>query len=189
MQSDEELIKELQQNIQSSMEVLIKRHYKMVFAYIYRYSGDYHTSYDLTQETFIKMVRSIDSLTQYESFKHWLLKIALNTCRDYVKSRGYRNGQASSEWNEAIADSSAQLVDMFEKKVETAAVKAALLELPPYQRETIILRFYQDLKIKEIADLSAVGEPTVKSRIKQGLSKLKAIMERSVTDDRKKHRK
>ena len=186
MHSDEELVRELRQGSESAMEDLVKRHYQMVFAYIYRYSGDYHTSYDLTQETFIKMVRNVDSLVQQESFKVWLLKIALNTCRDYFKSRSYKTGQVSGEWNEAIAEDKAHVVDLFERKTESASVKAALMELPSYQRETIILRFYQDLKIKEIASLTSVGEPTVKSRIKQALSKLKTIIEKEDEDDQKR---
>ncbi len=176
MQSDEELIQELHKGIESSMEVLIKRHYSIVFSYIYRQTGDYHTSYDLTQETFIKMVRSIGTVTQGQSFKLWLLKIALNTCRDYFKSKSFKTVQASSEWKEEYEDR--RLIDYFDKKLESAAVQAAIMELPDYQRETIILRYYQDLKIKDIAHVTAVGEPTVKSRIKQGLSKLKQLMER-----------
>lgn len=192
MQSDEELIKEVRKGIQSAMEVLIKRHYKTVFAYIYRYCGDYHASYDLTQETFIKMVRNIDYIEQGARFKHWLLKIALNCCRDYFKSKPFKNGQALSEWNEAIGDLNDlnrlnnNLFDIFDKKLESASFKSAVLKLPSNQRETIILRFYQDLKIKEIAEMTAVGEPTVKSRIKQALSKLKGIMERGAGDDKKR---
>ncbi|WP_373876428.1 RNA polymerase sigma factor [Paenibacillus spongiae] len=187
MQSDEELIRELRQGNQIAMEILVKRHYKSVFAYLYRYSGDYHTSYDLTQETFIKMVRHIDNLSQEESFKHWLLKIALNTCRDYYRSRSYKARQLSNEWTEETADSSYHQVDIIDSRIESDSVKSAVMELPDYQRETIILRFYQDLKIKDIADLTSVGEPTVKSRINQGLSKLKAIMERGVNHDKKKN--
>ncbi|WNQ11962.1 RNA polymerase sigma factor [Paenibacillus aurantius] len=186
LQSDEQLIQEGKQGIESSMELLIKRHYRMVFAYIYRYTGDYHTSYDLTQETFCKMVRALGSRDKDKSFPSWLLKIALNTCRDHYRSGAFKAGQVSQEWEEGIADPNALLVDLIERKLENAVVRSAVMDLPPYQRETIILRYYHDLKIKDIADLTSAGESTVKSRIKQGLAKLKMLLERRSPDDRKK---
>lgn len=187
MQSDERLIHELKQGIQSSMEILIKRHYNMVFAYIYRYSGDYHTSYDLTQETFIKMVRYIDSVSQRDRFKYWLLKIALNTCRDYFKSRAFKTAEMSKEWDESMENTSGNLFDMFEHKVDSIWIRDALLILSPLQRETIILRFYHDLTIREISELSSVGEPTIKYRINKGLSKLKKQLERIPSHEKKKY--
>jgi len=186
LQSDEQLIRDMQQGVQSAMEIFIKRHYNLVFAYIYRYCGDYHMAYDLTQETFIKMVRSIATVIHHENAKLWLLKVALNTCRDYSRSRASKLTKASNQWEENFAAASgAGQPDPFEQTVENAVVKEAVMALPDYQRETIILRFYKDLKIKEIASLTDVGEPTVKSRIKQGLSKLKGMMERGKQDDNK----
>lgn len=192
MQSDEQLIAEIKQGVESSLEVLVKRHYPMVFAYIYRNVHDYHLSYDLTQETFMKMLRHLDSLTKQASFRHWLLKIALNTCRDHYNSRGYRIGQRSTEWDEEredMQDKSQQVVDLLEHKAQREEVKEALLALPIYQRETVILRFYHDLKIKDIASLTQATESTVKSRLKQGLAKLKARMERGQRIDQKNQQK
>lgn len=191
MQSDEQLIAEIKQGVESSMEVLVKRHYPMVFAYIYRNVHDYHLAYDLTQDTFMKMLRHLDSLTKQASFRHWLLKIALNTCRDYYSSRGYRIGQRSTEWDEERVDMQEerqQVVDLLERKAQSEEVKEALLALPVYQREAVILRFYHDLKIKDIASLTQATESTVKSRLKQGLAKLKAGMERGERIDPKKRR-
>lgn len=190
MQSDEQLVEEMRLGVQSSMEVLVKRYYKIVFAYIYRYVNDYHLAYDLTQETFVKMLRHADSLTRQSSFRYWLLKIALNICRDYFNSRSFRNGQRSvelDEQNEAALEEP-QVIDMLDRKAESVAVQAALMALPTYQRETVILRFYHDLKIKDIASLTKATESTVKSRIRQGLSKLKSLMERSDIVDKKRNR-
>lgn len=184
MQSDEQLIAELRQGKESFMEVLVKRHYKSVFAYIYRQMGDYHTAYDLTQETFIKMVRGINSFTGKGKFIHWLLAIALNTCRDHVKTKGYKSGRNSTPWNDEVESADSKLINYFEYKTEEVLIKEALQELPSYQREAIVLRYYHDLKMKDIAGIMAVGEATVKSRIHQGLTKLKSIMERGEKDGR-----
>lgn len=188
MQSDEELIREVQLGSPSALEVLLRRHYKLVFAYIYRCLGDYHAAYDLTQETLIKLVRAIHTLEQGERFKPWLLRIALNTCRDYMRSGSYKAGRQAVEYQEGLGggDAGRDVVPLADKQADRAAIAEAMLELPDYQREAIILRFYHDMKIKAIAGLTAVSEPTVKSRLQQGLAKLRKKLERSESDGRKK---
>ncbi|QYY44107.1 RNA polymerase sigma-70 factor, ECF subfamily [Aneurinibacillus thermoaerophilus] len=185
MQSDEQLIMEIRKGIESSMEVLINRYYKMVFAYIYRNVGEYHLCYDLTQETFIKMIKNIDTFSTEGSFKHWLIKIALNTCRDHYKSQGYKLGQASFTWTDKISEKNEHVIDLIQHKVESEYIRNAVMKLPAYQREAIVLRFYHDLKIKDIASITSSSESTVKSRIMQGLSKLKSILERDKNDEKK----
>ncbi|RXZ81330.1 sigma-70 family RNA polymerase sigma factor [Paenibacillaceae bacterium] len=189
MQTDEQLLKEIRQGIQSAMEVLVRRHYQTVFAFIYRQIGDYHLSYDLTQETFIKMVRNAQFVDQTDRFQHWLIKIALNTCRDYFKSKGYKTARSSQPWPERFDPGDESIIDLFERKTDSALVKEALLTLPEQQRESIVLRFYHDLKIKEIAALTSAPEPTVKSRIKQGMMKLKSIFERSSDHDQEERQR
>ncbi|MDQ0253560.1 DNA-directed RNA polymerase specialized sigma24 family protein [Evansella vedderi] len=83
---DEELIEEIKNGSQAAMEVLIKKQYKTIFAYVYRKVGDYHLAYDMTQEVFIKMMKSINEYKGGGKFQHWLLKIAVNHCRDYFRS-------------------------------------------------------------------------------------------------------
>ncbi|XID90598.1 RNA polymerase sigma factor [Paenibacillaceae bacterium WGS1546] len=189
MHSDEELIGEVRLGNQSALEVLIKRYYRMVFAYTFRYVGDYHAAYDLTQETLLKLVRAIHTLQQGESFKSWLLRIALNTCRDYLRSRSYKTGQQSAEYREELSGTSEQIVQLADRQADRAEITDAMMELPTYQREAVLLRFYHDMKIKDIARLTAVSEPTVKSRLKQGLAKLRKRLERSETRAKKQDRR
>jgi len=201
MQSDEKLIGEVRLGNQSALEVLIRRYYNMVFAYTFRQIGDYHVAYDLTQETMIKLVRTLHTLQQRDSFKPWLLRIALNTCRDYYRSRSYKERQQAAEFRVEAGEGGtsgqtsrlthgqtrgqmhSQIIPL---DADRAEIADAMSELPPYQRETILLRFYHDLKIKDIAGLTAVGEPTVKSRLKQGLAKLRKRLERNEVRDKHK---
>jgi RNA polymerase sigma factor (sigma-70 family) len=188
MQTDDELIIEIRKGIQSAMEVLIKRHYKIVFAYIYRNLGEYHMAYDLTQETFVKMVKNLHSYSVRGNFQHWLLKIALNTCRDYYKSRAYQTTSKSNPLEEAQFENNTKIIDLIEQKLESNQIRNAIMELPSYQREAIILRFFHDLKIQKIAEITSSGEPAVKSRIIQGLSKLKTILGRDKDYEKKRSR-
>lgn len=90
-QTDENLIKEILKGNESAMEILVKRHYDFVHSYIYRTTKDYNIAYDITQDVFIKMMKNIDKYSiEGGKFKNWLLKIAVNTTKDYFKSSTYK---------------------------------------------------------------------------------------------------
>lgn len=181
MPTDDELIEEILNGSQAAMEVLVRRHYKEIFSYVYRKIGDYHISYDLTQEIFIKMMKNIRSYRLNNQFSHWLLKIAVNHCRDYYRSSNFKSTNAM-ELNESFTDANNKVWDIFKAKHQYDDVKDAILSLPEEQREVIILRFYHDMKIKEIANITRCKEPTVKSRLRQALLKLKKLLKKTETE-------
>lgn len=89
-QTDENLVKEILKGNESAMEILVKRHYDLVHSYIYRTTNDYNVSYDITQDVFIKMMKNINKYNMESGkFRNWLLKIAVNTTKDYFKSKAY----------------------------------------------------------------------------------------------------
>lgn len=172
MPTDEELIVEINQGSQAAMEVLVKKHYKSIFAYIYRKIGDYHLAYDMTQEVFLKMMKSIHTYEKQGKFSHWLLTIAVNHCRDYFRSNSYKKKREEQELVVQVQDEQQNVWDLLSRKIDRERVKEAIYDLPDYQRESIILKFYHGLKIREIAHVTQCKEATVKSRLKQGIDKL-----------------
>lgn len=185
--TDQELIYEIKNGSQAAMEVLVKRHYKNIFSYIYRKVGDYHLAYDLTQETFIKMMKAIENYKPHGKFSNWLLTIAVNQCRDYFRSSQFKLKNNEDEYQDWIKDDKGNITRLLSQKVESKRVRLALQQLPEFQRETIILRYYHDLKIKEIAKLTHTNESTVKSRLRQGIQKL-TILFREDNDDEQQNR-
>ncbi len=178
MQNEIQLINEILDGSQAAMEVLVNRYYKGIFLYIYRSTGQYHTSYDLTQEVFVKMLKSIQRFdNKIGNFKNWIFKIAVNTVKDYFKGRGYRSYKEMIETDEDMVDEGENVVEFISRMSKKNEIKKALIELPVYQRDAIILRFYHDMKIKDIAVVMDTNESTVKSRLKQGMDKLKNILE------------
>lgn len=175
--TDEELIEEIKNGSQAAMEVLVKKHYKNIFAYVYRKVGDYHLAYDLTQEIFIKMMKSITSYKSKDKFKNWLITIAVNHCRDYFRSSTYKNKNKEQNLNYHVKDNRENVWDLLSKKIESERVKETLKKLPDYQRDSIILRFYHDLSIREIAYITESKESTVKSRLRQGIGKLRSLLQ------------
>lgn len=183
MPTDEELLDEIKLGSQAAMEVLVKKHYKYIFAYVYRKVDDYHLAYDLTQEVFVKMMKALHQYKEKDKFKHWLLKIAVNHCRDYFRSRSFKQKEKEGELAPKIVDQKNNVWDLISKKENSESVKAALEQLPEYQKEAIILRFYHDLKINEIASMTDSKESTVKSRLRQGQVKLKKLLKGVIQSD------
>ena len=172
MQTDSELIIEILNGSQAAMEILVHRHYDSVFAYVFRQIRDYHTASDVTQDTFIKMMKGLSAYREREKFKSWLFRIAVNCCRDSFRHVSVRTTR-EVELNADFSDCQSNIWDMFCKSPEREHIKDALESLPELQKEVVLLRFYHDLKLKEIAGIIGSGEATVKSRLYQALEKLK----------------
>lgn len=186
--TDEQLVEEILKGNKAAMEVLINRYYKLVFAVIYRNLGDYHISLDLTQETFVKMMISIKTFKNHKgNFKPWILKIAVNNCKDYYKSAYVQHNVLSDQIPETACEKE-NIINLLEKKEDRLKVKKALMDLPKNQMETIILKYYHDLKIKEISEITGANESTIKSRLKLGYSKLKKVFLGGNEDDKLKDR-
>jgi RNA polymerase sigma factor (sigma-70 family) len=181
MLADSELVAEILSGSQPAMEILVRRHYRPVFDFVYRKTGDYHAACDLTQEVFVKMMRSLGGYREIEKFRGWLLTIAVNCCRDYHRAGLSRTGREEALTPD-LAGRHDNVWDIFSRKAARERVKEAVQSLPALQKEVILLRFYHDLKIREIAGITGSKEPTVKSRLRQALEKLRHLLAESEAD-------
>jgi RNA polymerase sigma factor (sigma-70 family) len=187
LQSEEELITEIKYGSRSAMEVLIRRYYKFVFAIVYRKTGDYHVACDLTQEVFIKVARSVSSYKGDGKFKSWLTSITYHHCADYYRSPKNIRQQNEVEIELEIPDESNNIYRLLEKNDQRRMIKNALMELPEHQRDTIVLNYFEGMKIREIAELMQCSESTVKSRLYQGLEKLRKLIKGGDGHDQERH--
>ncbi|MBZ0291130.1 MAG: RNA polymerase sigma factor [Anaerolineae bacterium] len=147
--------------------------------YLYRMTGsDRGLAEDLAQETFLRVLRAIHQYRYPRPFKPWLYMIATNLARDYYK-------RAETRFVEAMPDDdglSGQQADPPETVLidtdEAQQVATAVMHLPEHQRETLVLRYYQELSLAEIAEILDIPVGTVKSRLSLGIRNLKAYLER-----------
>lgn len=142
---------------------------------IYRFccfqTGDADWAYDLTQETFLRFIRYVDSM-KAGNVKGYLLTIAMNVCRDGFREKSRRQMRTASE-----EELEGLPVPVKEAGIEDRlTLQRMLLALPDYQREAIVLHFYHGLKYREIGKMTGCGIATVKSRIRQGCRKMKELL-------------
>jgi RNA polymerase sigma factor (sigma-70 family) len=175
--NNEELIKEILEGSQAAMEILVKKHYKPVFAYVYRKTGDKNTAFDITQEVFIKMLKALTHYNGVGKFENWLYKIAFNSYLDYVRASKANGINKQMELDDQLPDKQANVWPLLEKKLARKRIQQALDSLPEDQREVVILKYYHDLRFKDIAEITNSKEPTVKTRMRRGLVRLRTLLE------------
>lgn len=167
--NDENLIQRIKAGDADAMDQLVQKYYGMVYAYCYRKLGNRDDAQDITQETFLHFCRNFDSYAQRGQVKNYLYTIAHNL---YV-SMMRKGTPVHLEEIEKEAPSANAESEHFEA---ADSIKRALSELPDEQRDVILLRFYQDLKIKDIARVTGSGLSVTKYRLNQGIKAIKKCL-------------
>ena len=136
------------------------------------YLGDRHLAEDAFQETFIKAWKKWDGFRGECSVKTWLTRIAVNTCRDMLRS-GWLRMMRRSQPVEALFDLATD-----EDLQEEAAVRDALMRLPGMYREVVLLHYDQGMKLKSIAKFLGLSPNTVSTRLRRA----RALMEKELME-------
>ena len=131
---------------------------------------DRQLAQDASQETFIKAWRALDSLREDGAEKAWLMKIAVNTCRNMVRNRYFRMVDRSVSTDDLPEPSS---VD----RQEDDSLLKEVMNLPDKYRQVVVLYYYQELTAEETAQALGVPAATVRTRLKRARESLKARLE------------
>ena len=151
---------------------LINEYGDTILRMCFLYLKDYHLAEDAAQETFIKAVRNYDSFEQKSSEKTWLIKIAVNCCKNIMRSRWFRFDFLNIDEYPNVTDSNCEINNMILKDT----ISDTIMKLNVLEREIIILHYYQELSIKEISSMLGKSENAVNQRLFRARKKLKSIM-------------
>lgn len=167
---------------------LVQLWYKRIYNFGFKFFLDHDMAMEVSQKTFISMCRNFEHLQDPSRFKPWLYKIAVNYCREEMRKKKVNRALPFDlVWNMDAEDSpkwesSAQRYDNPERQLQhselSEILQKALLELSEEQREIVIMKEYEGLKFREIAEVLNISENTVKSRMYYGLDGLKKILEK-----------
>lgn len=172
---DSRLIKRIKAGDKQAFDILVRKHYQNIFSYCYRRTGNSDTAADLTQDVFMKLVASIYKYTFTGKFINFLFTIAVNTCNDYARKKQFCASDMDVEQREAIQNPpDIEVIQTEESKI----LYQRLSKLPDIQKDALILHYYHGLKIKDISIITGVSTSTVKSRMKQGIEKLRKIYQK-----------
>jgi RNA polymerase sigma-70 factor (ECF subfamily) len=143
-------------------------HYRLAFSYV----KNKESALDIIQESIMKALRSIDSLEEIHYLKTWFYRILINTSIDFIHK------------NKRVIVVEDNVLDFHLPTNEMAVPNIDLYEaidlLPPVSKTIIILRFFEDMKIEDIANTLGENSNTIKTRLYAALRKLRSNMEEKV---------
>lgn len=165
---EDELIQRVQQGDAGAANELVERFYPEILRYCLWHAPNASLAEDAAQETFLKVIRYFDRYVHKGTFKPFLYRIAANTCVDM--SRKHWRSDVSLE---DVATELPYVEPGIEHIDAELSLKQMVSGLPPGQQEIVLLRFGQDLTIREIAQAMDLPLRTVQSRLRSALKQLK----------------
>ena len=183
-EADVVLIRAFQAGDKTAFDGRGVRHKDDLFNLIYWFLGDYEEANDCAQDVFIKVYKGLKGFRFESAFATWLYRIAINTCKNRIKSSAYKwkkktvsletandskNGNPFSE----IVNGSPTPVMVLEKKEKMMRIESAINSLPEEQNQVVVLRDIQGLSYQDISDITGLNLGTVKSRLARGRLELK----------------
>ena len=153
---------------------LYRLHYDGVFRYCARRLFDRHSAEDVTSTVFMKVMRNLDSFEgEKKDFRNWLFRIATNAVNDHLRTAVRRADAVGNIEKEVRVKSAYVISDDFELQEKKALLKQAVLSLKPKYQTVIALRFFENMKLIEIAECLDKKPATVRSWLSRALVKLR----------------
>ncbi len=169
--NDKALIKRCQCGDRQAFDELIRLYYDYVSGFLFKNTADETLSEDLTQETFLKMIRNIEKFDSGGSaaFGTWLVAIAKNCYIDYLR----RNRVHLEDIDSLPLEDEGRVADEVERKLQYEKIVKAMETLPLEQALAIKLKYVEGMTLAQIAERFGVQQKTIKSRIHDGIVKLR----------------
>jgi RNA polymerase sigma-70 factor (ECF subfamily) len=182
--TDEELMARVRSGDLQSFGVLAARYNGPLFSFASRYLGRREEAEEVRQEALLRALDQARTFDPAGRFRAWIYRIALNLCHD--RSRRRRRWRflpfASEDAGagavpEAAAEEGGAGEEWIDRRDSARRLRRALTALPAEQRAVLVLKEFQELTFKEIAELLECPESTVKSRLYRGLCALRATLD------------
>lgn len=166
------LIQEAKKGNNEAFTQLIYEHKEQLYRIAYSYLKNEADALEALQEIAFRAYKSIKKLRNPEYFKTWLIRILINYCNDEIK----RNNKCVVMEAYDLYEVHDNVGDIYDS-IESIDIIPAIYSLKKEYQEVLILRYFEDLKIKEIAYIKRIPEGTVKTNIHRGIKELKSLME------------
>ena len=161
VETELELIKQAQQGDRRAFGQLVRRHQEGTINVVYRMCGDSDLAEEAAQEAFIRAWTNLQKYKPRSPFRNWLYRIASNVAIDVL-----RRQKETVDLDSVDVHSSERGPEVLaEARERGERVRQAVVDLPPSSRAVIVLREYEDLSYKEIADTLGIPIGTVMSRL------------------------
>lgn len=168
-EDDNQIIQRVRGGNRSAFSILVRRHQKGLLRLAVRFMRDLGLAEDIVQDSFIKAYERLASFEGRSSFKSWLYQITVNTAKNKLRDRRHNGtdiddvplAEPAMAESSLVHESIAQLIQTFVDR------------LPIKQKTALVLRIYEDLSFKEIAEIMSCPYDTAKANYRHALMKLR----------------
>lgn len=179
--TDEELMSLLSEGRDHALGVLVGRYQQDIFRFCVHYVKDVERARDLVQETFIRVFTARDRFDATRSFRPWILCIARNLCLNELKRKKTVHMESLEEYASAAREDSGELTrtgadnpdQQLMEDERRRAIERALASLSDDAREIVVLRFFERMAAKDIAEIVGSTEGAVRTRLHRILKSLR----------------
>lgn len=176
MTKERDLMKRIRDGDHTAWEELIRMYYGDILRYCFYNIPDKSMAQDAAQETFLKVIRYFDRYDRMENFRAFLYRIAKNTCVDSC-----RKSRATLSFDN-LAEEPSYLENGFRTAESKFDIQTMLDCLTEELREVVLLRFSQNLTLREISKITACPLRTVQSRLRRALNQMRQQYDDSRTE-------
>lgn len=171
--TDLELVEEVKGGNRRAFSELVKRHQRSLLRMSLRFVKDIDIAEDVVQESFIKAFEKLHTFEGRSSFKSWLFQIAVNSARNKFRDVRYDTTDIENVHLAVPAIAESTMVH----HAVSALLQTEVDQLPYKQKTALVLRVYEDMSFKEIADIMECPYDTAKANYRHALLKLKEVFE------------
>lgn len=171
MDEDARLIRAMRAGDDAAIESFVRKYYPDIYRYCLRRLPSAADAEDLTQETFERFFRGFESYRHRGKAKNYLYVIAGSLCSDFYRCGGGDTPPELPETAAAPEPDTDRHLDL----------ESAVNALPEPLREVIVLHYFQDLKLRDIAQIRGIGLPLVKYRVSKAKQQLKSLLQEDDT--------
>jgi RNA polymerase sigma-70 factor (ECF subfamily) len=158
------------------IETLIREYGNDVLKTAYAYVKDKFTAEDIFQEVFVKVYRNLDSFRDESGIKTWIIRITINTAKDYLKSAYSQKVVPMMEFKEDMITSDNDFEEI-ENRDRDRVIRETVMTLPEAYREVLLCVYFHEMSVADTAAALDIPDGTVKSRLARAREMLKTKLE------------
>ena len=176
--TDAQLVRTYISGKDKAFEKLYKRYEKPLFSFIFKFVRNRQSAEDIFQQTWLKVINGLSKYEEKGRFSSWLFGIANNCCIDHARSkiRSRLNDSVSSDGMDKLRGEDLNPEGTILKQEQIAILEKTVAQLPPEQRQVVLLRMYGELPFKEIASILNSSLNTVLGRMHYAVQNLRKMV-------------
>jgi RNA polymerase sigma-70 factor (ECF subfamily) len=163
------LIQEVLNGSLTAFDQLMMRYQRLVFSISRNFCKDRDHALDITQNVFLKVYQKLASLASPDQFKSWLIRITYNECISW--QRGLRLHEPIEESGEMLTTPESQDQGLLHRE-SRERLKGLLIHLNPKHRLAVVLKYFEGMPIKEIAEILETSDAVVKNMLYRGMRRM-----------------